>query len=340
LKRVLRLVLVIFILLGLFGCSMGGSSDNTGNKSFSGLTSIEASKLAYEKIKKGFEKTVLFKAVPVDDKGSTTLLLDKNWYENDISGGWFFWFADAKGTDWFLVGIKGKSIAYTDIGTRSFSAGNFPEEWPSESFKVSMKQAAQKAKSQGANIDTLTWIEYNCAYPALLGGKPEWVLSFSEQVGDSTLNYTIFVDGISGEIVGALNEKGDALSLPIDREALQKPRTENHKEDVQTFFNLIDKKDYDFALFQLSYNLCPNDASRNMWSENLKSIKSIKVKSIEPHRLPEWTDEREYYKVILEIQTDEPPDKYGWESGVNTRWITIIPQGAGAWKIEELSTSP
>jgi len=339
-KRGLALILICVLLVGFYGCSKGGTSSSTSD-SISGLTSIEASKIAYEKIKGNFEKTILFRAVPVDSKDSTNLLLDRNWYENDISGGWFFWFADAKGTDWFLVGIKGKSIAYTDIGTRSFSNGNFPEEWPSKSFKVSMKQAAQKAKSQGANLDTLTWIEYNCDYPASnFSDMPVWALVFSEELSNSTINYTIFVDSIAGNVLGAVNDRGDKFTLPVDREALQKPRTENHKEDVQTFFNLIDKKDYDFALFQLSYNLCPNDASRNMWLENLKSIKSIKVKSIEPHRLPEWTDEREYYKVILEIQTDEPPDTYGWENGVNTRWITIIPQGAGAWKIEELSTSP
>lgn len=318
----------------------GGNSNGTVNNPVSGLTSIEASKIAYQKIKGNFEKTILFRAVPVDDKKSTNLLLDKNWYENDISNGWFFWFADAKGTDWILVTVKGKSVSNVDIGTRSFTKGDFPEEWPSESFKVSMKQAAQKAKSQGANLDTLTWIEYNCAYHVSLGVKPEWALSFSEQIGDSTLNYTIYVDGITGEIIGAVNEKGDKLSLPIDREALKKEREEDHRESIINFFNFINDKNYDFALILLSYNMSPNDAMRNMWLENFKSIRSVQVKSIEVNRLPEWTSSREYYKVVLEVQTDGPPDKFGWENGENVRWIALVPGPGKTWAIDELSSSP
>jgi hypothetical protein len=333
-KRV-KIALAAIILFSFFGCSKGGS-DSQGNKTVSGLTSIEASKIAYAKIKGGFEDTVLYRAIPVDDKNSTNPLLDKNWYENDISGGWFFWFADAKGTDWFMVEITGKSITYTDIGTRSFTAETMPADWPRESFKVSMKEAGLKAKSQGANLDTLTWIEFNCH----LRTKPVWALNFSEELGGSTLNYTIFVDGINGSVLEAINDKGDTFALPIDREALQKTRKENHENDLKTFFDLLSKKDFDFTIFQLAYDLRPNDASAQMWKENFQSIKSIKVISIELHRLPEWTAEREYYKVTLDIKTDEPPEKYGWENGVNVRWITIIPQGAGPWKIEEFSTSP
>jgi hypothetical protein len=335
-----KIAFAAFILFSLAGCSKG-ESNSQGNKTVSGLTSIEASEIAYAKIKGGFEDTVLYRAIPVDDKNSTNPLLDKNWYENDISGGWFFWFADAKGTDWFMVAITGKSIVYTDIGTRSFSAATMPADWPRESFKVSMKEAAAKAQSQGANLDTLTWIEYNCNYPASdYRNKPTWVLTFSEELGGSTLNYTIFVDGMNGSILGAINDKGDKFALPIDREALQKTRKENHESDLMTFFDLLSKKDYDFALFQLAYDLSPNDTSAQMWKENFQSIKSIKVISIEPYRLPEWTAEREYYKVTLDIETDEAPEKYGWDNGVNVRWMTIIPQGGGLWKIEEFSTSP
>lgn len=335
-----KIFIVVFILFSLAGCSKGGSNSQ-GNQNISGLTSVEASKMAYDKIKKGFEETVLYRAIPVDDKKSTNMMLDKNWYENDISGGWFFWFADAKGTNWFMVGITGKSISSTDIGTRSFTAETFPLEWPRESFKVSMKEAAQKAKAQGANLDTLTWIEYNCNYPASgYRRKPVWALSFYEELGGSILNYTIFVDGINGSVAGAINEKGDKFALPIDREALQKPRAGSHQNDVLTFFDLISKKNYDLAVYQLAYDLCPNDASFNMWRESFKSIKSLKVVSIGPHRLPEWTEEMEYYKVTFDIKTDEPPEKYGWNNGVDTRWITIILEGAGPWKIEGFSTSP
>ncbi|MGB9693406.1 MAG: hypothetical protein ACPLYF_01030, partial [Fervidobacterium sp.] len=80
-RRIIILLLVTFMMLWLAGCSKDGNSKGTVNNPASGLTSIEASKIAYQKIKGNFEKTILFRAVPVDDKNSTNLLLDKNWYK-------------------------------------------------------------------------------------------------------------------------------------------------------------------------------------------------------------------------------------------------------------------
>jgi len=335
----LKIILAIVIFISLAGCGKN-STNSTVTTKLNGLTSIQASKLAYSGIKGGFEKTVLFRAVPVGEKNSHTLLLDEDWYENDVSGGWFFWYADAKGTDWFLVAINGNKITYKDIGTREFQPADMPG-WPVESFKVSMRDAAEKANSQGADLKTLTWIEYNCDYPASdYRTKPVWALSFSENIGGSTINYTIFVDGLTGNVLGAVNDKGDRFALPIDRKALTTKHSTNHQGDVITFFDSLSKKDYDFALFQLSYKLCPNDTARAMWLENFKSIRSVKVVSIEQASLPEWTDEREIYKVTLDIKTDDSPEVYGWENGANVRWITIIPEGAGPWKVEAFNSSP
>lgn len=343
-KQLFKRLLIVVLFIATLQFSACGKKESTNGDNFkpsvSGLTSIEASELAFKTAKNVFKDSVLWRMIPAEEAKSTKMMLDINWSQNDVSSAWFFWYAENNGENWFMIGIKGKEVSYKSIGTRSFSPISINASWPREKLAVSLKEAAAKAASLGAKLETLTWAEYNCDYRASLGGKPEWILSFSEQIGDSALNYTIFIDGITGEAIGALNEKGDKLELPIDREALQKPKQEDHRENILNFFNYINDKNYDFALILLSYNLSPNDTMRNMWLENFKSIKSVKVKSIEQHRLPEWTSSREYYKVVLEVKTDEPEDKYGWANGENTRWITIVPGPGKTWAIDELSTSP
>jgi len=91
---------------------------------------------------------------------------------------------------------------------------------------------------------------------------------------------------------------------------------------------------------QLSYQMSPDEATAQMWLANFKSLTSLKVVSIEQANLVQWTAQAEYYKVTLDITSSEPVETYGWENGDNVRWIKIIPEGAGDWKIDSISSSP
>ena len=336
-----KLILVVLIFVLLFsGCAKKeGSEDVTSDNkpALSGLTSIEASKLAYKEANKALGDVFIYRAIPTNTEKSTALFLDKNWFDNDISNAWFFWLAETDGTLWMLVKIEGNKITDTTVGTRDFTPANYPSTFPSTSFKVSMKQAADIVKAQGADLTKLTWIEYIAKNPTL---ETKWMLSFSEEIGGSTVNYIIYVDGITGSIIESETAEGFNFPLPVDREAIQKPREEDHREAIVKFFEYVNNKDYGHVSLQLSSYMCPNDTMRAMWLENFKSMKSVEVKSIEVNRLPEWTDEIEYYKVVLDIKTDASPEQFGWENGLNTRWISIIPQGAGYWNIKEIATNP
>jgi hypothetical protein len=50
----------------------------------------------------------------------------------------------------------------------------------------------------------------------------------------------------------------------------------------------------------------------------------------------EW----KWYLVILDVTTSEKPEIHGWEKGQDVRWVTLIPQGGGHWKVEELTQNP
>ncbi len=316
--------------------SVAATNQNTG-----GLTSIEAAKLAWTKAEQVFGDAVLWRLAPVADRDATAMKLDGNWQQNDRASDWFVWYADPVGENWLLISISGKSIADYDIGTRG-SVISMPDTWPRQSTKISMKDAAAAAVKQGANMDALTWVEFNCDYRASdFRNKPMWVFACSETLANGgTLNYRIFVDALTGSVAGAINERGDKLTLPIDREALQETRAASHQDDLMAFFNYIATGDYAAAARQMAYEAAPNDTMRQMWLENFQSLKSLKVVSVEQAYVENWTGEWECFKVTLDVTTSAPPDKYGWENGRNTRWVSLIPQGAGYWKITELSANP
>jgi hypothetical protein len=360
----LAVVLLCFVcLIILAGCSpsnnsqatsksIKGTTKNTGISTATtkpkptgdsvGLTSIEAAQLVWPKAKGNFNDAVLFRMAPIADKDSTELMLAGDWQKTGRSANWFIWYADPDGENWLMFATQGKKLIHTDIGTRDWSVMAMGADWPREKPAVAIEDAAAAATAQGANLATLTWVELACDYPASsFREHPYWVFSCSETTDSGfTLNYRIFVDAITSKVAGALNDRNEALTLPIDLADLENPRNENHQADLEDFFNLIIAKDWTFSVFQLSYNLAPDDASRQLWLANFRSFESLEVVSIEPANLVQWSSEWEIYQVVLKIKTSEPVEKYGWENGENTRWVTIIPQGAGDWKIEAISSSP
>ena len=307
-----------------------------------GLTAAEAAALVWPKAKEGFGDAVLWRIIPTDDNDSTKMQLDPDWQKNGRSSAWFIWYADPAGENWFMFRVVGKKIKTVDIGTRDWNAMDMPAEWPRAALPVDLPAALAAAKAQGADLDGLTWLEYTLEAGASgYGNRPMWMFACTTELSSgNSLQYRMFVDATTGMVAGAVNLLGDEMSLPIDLEALAKPRAEDHRADLEKFFGFIADKTPDWAVRQLSNNLCPNEATAQMWLANFQSLTACTVKSIVPDRLEEWTAEWEAYKVELDVSTAEPPDRYGWENGANVRWVVLIPQGAGGWKVEALSANP
>ena len=360
-KRVSILLTALMILTVFASCgkpaASNGSSASAGDKTAAGstakpsptrakttngLTSVEAQTLAWPEAKKVFGgDAVLWRMIPSVKSDPIASTLSGDWKNDDKADAWFLWYADPAGENWFMISIQGKSIAKKDIGTRG-SVLAMDAAWPREKTTFSMKQAAANAAAQGANLDAVTWVEFNMNYAlSEVRRKPMWIFQASDTLSSGeALNYTMLVDAMTGVVAGAFNEFNDAMALPIDKAALSKPKTTSHEADLRSFFSMISKGDQITAIRMLSYNMAPNDTMLQMWLANLQSIKSLEVVSVEQAKLEQWTSEREYYKVTLKITTSDPPEKYGWENGTNIRWVTLIPQGGGGWKIEELSQNP
>ena len=338
-----RRLIVLCLLLCVVSCSLAGCGRTSGGPSqTTGLTSVEAAELAWPEAKGNFGDAVLWRLAPVEEREGTEMCLTADWQDSDRATAWFVWYADPVGENWMMFSIRGTAIANRDIGTRSFSQMAMSSDWPRERPAVAMKDAAKAAAAQGAELAALTWTEFTCDYAASdVRRTPVWVFTFSEALASgSTLNYRIFVDGITGKVLLALNDRDERMTLPIDREALQKPRTDSHEKDLRQFFGFMSTGEPEWAVRQLAYAASPDEATAQVWLANFRSLSALTVVSVEQASLEQWTAEREFYKVTLDVQTSEPPEKYGWDNGRNVRWVSIIPQGAGAWKVNALSSSP
>ncbi len=349
-KTVSFLMVAAMILTVFVSCSKQANTGSTGattkaataKTTSEGLTSLEAEVLAWSQAKNIFNDSVLFRLAPIETAKSTVAKLSPDWQSSDRAAAWFAWYADSAGGDWFMVSIIGTSVANKDIGTRSFTAEVFDSSLPKEKTAVSMKDAAAAAKAQGANMDSVTWVEYQCERfndsPSRL---PLWVFTCSDtpELG-VTLNYKIYVNAETGNVEGAKNDRNEDMKLPIDLNALKQTRSENHETDLRKFFSFISGGDPVWAVRQLEYSLSPDEATAQMWLVNFQSLKSLQIVSIEQVNLEQWTETWEAYKVVVNISTSEPVEKYGWENGENTRWVTLVPQGGGDWKVSAFGSSP
>jgi hypothetical protein len=267
--------------------------------------------------------------------------LASDWQDSDRSAAWFVWYADPIGENWMMFSIHGKAIASRDIGTRSFSKMAMGADWPREHPAVAMKDAAKTVAAQGAEFSALTWTEFTYDHASDGSQRPGWVFSFSETLASGgTLIYWFFVDGVTGAVIRAVNDRNEPMELPIDREALLKPRTDNHEKDLRQFFGFISTGQPEWAVRQLASAASPNEATAQMWLANFQSLSALTVVSVEQASLEQWTAEREFYKVTLDVKTSDPPEKYGWDEGRNFRWVELIPQGGGSWKVAALATNP
>ena len=331
---------LMLAVLALSSAFLQACGTNSGGSSGSSLTSLEAQKLAYKKASQVFDDPVLWRMAPIADRDATELGLDSKWQDNDRSACWFFWYAEPGGEDWFMIGIKGEEIVYSDIGTRG-SAMPMDAAWARESTEISLKAAAAAARKSGADLESLTFAEYNVKQ--YIGSKltPAWVLTFSQSLDSGlNLNYRMFVDPVTGKVLMALNDRNEDLSLPLDLKSLGEKKSETHEADLRGFFSSIDKGDAAAAVRQLSHGMCPNETMAELWLESFESIDGVVVGSVVQYNLENWTSEREYYKVTLEIDTHAAEESFGWKDGRNIRWITLIPQGAGYWKVDAIANSP
>lgn len=114
---------------------------------------------------------------------------------------------------------------------------------------------------------------------------------------------------------------------------------------IRLFINLINEKKIPQAIAILDESIIPNEETKQLWGVNFNSLVSLTLKNIEPHSRAAWAEDTETYKVTLEVKvkpeaSSAPIPNYGWNDGENTRWITLVKDDSGLWKISAIATGP
>jgi hypothetical protein len=101
------------------------------------------------------------------------------------------------------------------------------------------------------------------------------------------------------------------------------------------FWGKIAEQKIDEALAMMD----ANQPTKDMWRTNFKTIKSISVKKTEKAFEDEWTATRQTYKMQLDVSVPKEGEGYGWQNGLNFRWVTLEKTG-NTWQIHEIANNP
>ncbi len=109
----------------------------------------------------------------------------------------------------------------------------------------------------------------------------------------------------------------------------------NQIEVVRKFFDYLSEKNVDEALKMMDANA----DTKQGWGVNFNTIQALKIKNMEPVYEEEWTSVRQVFKADLEIKSTDAGEQYGWNQGINMRWVTVEKNG-DTWLIHELANNP
>lgn len=132
---------------------------------------------------------------------------------------------------------------------------------------------------------------------------------------------------------------GEDLELnpnPIKAKTTSEPTETNDQAALaRSFFEKLGNADIDGALGMMD----ANQATKDMWRANFKTLKSLKIKNLEPTFKDEWTSQRQTFKAELEANVTAEGETFGWQNGQNFRWISLKKSG-DKWVIHEIANNP
>lgn len=114
---------------------------------------------------------------------------------------------------------------------------------------------------------------------------------------------------------------------------------------VEEFFELVNAHQADDAIAILGGSLMATEDDRQAWRQQLTAITAIRIQSILPAVVEDWTASRQTFKLSLDVRVSEdaanqPIPYYGWDSTPNIRWVTTELSAQGQWQITAIGTGP
>jgi hypothetical protein len=112
------------------------------------------------------------------------------------------------------------------------------------------------------------------------------------------------------------------------------------KEDViRTFCNLIDEGRISEAVSMMDIK---DDTTKQAWGVALNNFSSFKLINIKKSAIDKTGNS---FEVDINVTfkknlTDLPIPNYGWDTGLNKRWISVVENEKDHYKIVEIATGP
>lgn len=105
---------------------------------------------------------------------------------------------------------------------------------------------------------------------------------------------------------------------------------------VEEFFELVNAHQADDAIAILGGSLLATEDDRQAWRQQLSAISAIRIQSIFPAEVENWTATRQMFKLALEVRVSEdaanqPIPYYAWDSNPNIQWVTTELSAHGQW---------
>jgi hypothetical protein len=121
--------------------------------------------------------------------------------------------------------------------------------------------------------------------------------------------------------------QGDSVPLP------------SQEDIVRTFFGLINDKRIPEAVGMMTSQAVPDEAAKQAWGVMFNDFDSVEVVKIEKS-----TGENQF-QVELAVKVNpraanNPIPYYGYSDKTDTRFITLIKDNQGRWKIDGINTGP
>jgi hypothetical protein len=146
------------------------------------------------------------------------------------------------------------------------------------------------------------------------------------------------------EIVNLATNVADAIQNGTNSEhaIVPLPRGE---DIVRSFFNIIGENRPSDAVGMMSQKQTGDESIKQAWGVQFNAFKTVQVVNIEPSMQTDWTNNYQSYKVLLNVQMKSEAANalipyFGWENGTNVRFINLIKNNEGIWKVDGIATGP
>ncbi|MCX6726539.1 MAG: hypothetical protein NTY75_01835 [Candidatus Shapirobacteria bacterium] len=129
---------------------------------------------------------------------------------------------------------------------------------------------------------------------------------------------------------------GTTISSQVQTNSVPIP---NQEDIIRVFFSLIDEKRIPEAIGMMSEKAISNDSVKQEWTTQFNDFDSVKVVAVEK------SIEENLYKVTLEAKVNlraanYPIPYYGYGDKTDVRFIKLIKDSQGRWKIDGIATGP